>query len=395
MTSISVVKPIAVIVGAGKIGRGFLGQLLHRGGYALHFVDGAAAVVDRLNAERRYRVDIAGRGEHEYIPVAAAYRLDQPQAVGPAIAAAEVIVTAVGAANIAGAARFLAPLIAARAPGTPLNWLICENADQPAQLIRSTLLAGDDGRIARLLERDLGIVETQVLRTGMDADPAVAAREPLAVRMHDWWTLPCDGDAIRGPAPSIPGLQPKPDFAHELTRKVFTFNGLNGPISYLGHANGHVLMHEAATAPELQEVLAGVRDESGHGLVSAFGFDPIEHRAFQQLAWTKYRDPALSDAIERNARDAARKLGARERLVGPAALCLEHGREPRAYAIAIAAALAYDGSTDAGTLRVQATLRSAGPAAALAEFAGLAVDHPLSRLAVDAFTRRAFRLRCD
>ncbi|HYE07735.1 MAG TPA: hypothetical protein VEL07_19610 [Planctomycetota bacterium] len=385
-------RPIAVIVGAGKIGRGFLGQLLHRAGYALHFVDGAPIVVDRLNAERRYRVDIAGRDEHEYIPVAAAYRIDQPAAAAAAVAAAEVLVTAVGAANIAGAARFLAPLIAAREPGRPLNWLICENADQPARLIRATLLDGDDGRIARLMRADLGIVETQVLRTGMDADPALAAREPLAVRMHDWWTLPCDGDAIRGPAPRIPGLQPKRDFAHELQRKIFTFNGLNGPIAYLGHANGYALMDQAATAAELQPILAGVLDESGHGLVRAFAFDPAEHRAFQQLAWRKYRDPALADAIERNARDSARKLGARERLIGPAALCQAHGREPRAYAIAIAAALAYDGSGDAGTLRVRATVRAAGPAAALAEFAGLAPHHPLSLLAVDAFDRRAYRL---
>ena len=189
--------------------------------------------------------------------------------------------------------------------------------------------------------------------------------------------LPCDADAFRGPLPAIPGLSPRRHFEHELKRKLYTFNGLNGPIAYLGWARGHHLMDRAANDPAMQDLLLQVRGESAHGLIAEFGFDPVEHAAFQSIAWEKYRNPALADAIERNARDSARKLGAGERLVGPALLALKHGREPFGYAAAIAAALAYDGSDDAGTQAVRAEVDAQGPAAALYRHAGLAPGHPL------------------
>jgi len=128
--------PEALICGAGKIGRGFLGQLLHRSGWILRFLDGSPQVVALLNREKRYRVDIAGRDDlREYIPVAGAFGLDDAAAVRPFFASADLIVSAVGAANIPGLARFIAPLLAARG-GKPLDWLICENADAPAKTIR-------------------------------------------------------------------------------------------------------------------------------------------------------------------------------------------------------------------------------------------------------------------
>ncbi len=52
--------PKVIIIGAGKIGRGFIGQLFYRNGYQLFFVDAVKVVVELLNKEKKYRVDIAG-----------------------------------------------------------------------------------------------------------------------------------------------------------------------------------------------------------------------------------------------------------------------------------------------------------------------------------------------
>lgn len=371
--------PHALILGAGRIGRGLLGQLLHRGGYTLTFVDAAAGLVAALQANRGYLVEIAGQpAAGERIPVHEALTLADP-ALAAAVARTDLLACAVGAANLAAVARALAPHLPARLATGPLDWLICENADQPAATLRQALgpLDGLGGR--------LGLVETQVLRSGMDPGAAALAADPLAVKVSDWWTLPCDADAFRATLPAIPGLSPRHGFAPELQRKLYTFNGLNAPIAYLGWAHGHRLMDRAANDPALAEPLRLVREESAHGLIAAYGFDAAEQAAFQQIAWDKYRDPALADAIERNARDSARKLGRRERLVGPALLALEHGRLPLGYAAAIAAALAYDGSDDAGTRLVRAAVASGGPAAALARCAGLPAEHPLVALVLAAW----------
>lgn len=387
--------PEILVLGAGRIGRGFIAQLFHRAGWRLSFADANPALVVRLRAERRYRVQIAGRPEgDEWLPVHDAVDLADAAGLAAAVARADLLACAVGAGNLAALCAAVAPALAARDRQHPLDWLICENADRPAAGIRAALGAAADPATAAWIAQRLGLVETQVLRSGMDADPALRAREPLALRMHDWWTLPCDADAFRGPVPAVPGLQPRPRFANELQRKIYTFNGLNGPICYLGAAHGHRLLHEAAHDPALAAVLADVRAESAHGLVAEFGFDPAEQAAFAGLAWAKYSDPALADPIDRNARDSARKLGARERLVGPALLCLRHGREPRGYAAAVAAALAYRGQPDdAGTARVQADLAALGPAGTLARHAGIAADHPFTTLVAAAWTAAGHAVR--
>ena len=375
--------PHALILGAGRIGRGFLGQLLHRGGYALTFVDASPELVDKLLISRAYRVDIAGKpAATERIPVREALALNSP-ALGAAVAQTDLIACAVGAGNLAIVAKAMAPYLAARLSRGPLDWLICENADEPAATIRQEL-----GRLGELGSR-LGLVETQVLRSGMAPDPAAAELDPLAVKVSDWWTLPCDADAFRAPIPLIPGLAPKHNFGNELQRKIFTFNGLNGPISYLGWANGHRLLDRSANDPALQPLLKLVREESAFGLIAEYKFDPAEHAAFQQVAWDKYRNADLADAIERNARGSGRKLGATERLVGPALLALKHGRQPLGYAASIAAALAYDGSDDADTKSVLEDVASGGPAKALGRCAGLDPAHPLVMLVNEAWKKRS------
>ena len=52
----------AVHFGAGNIGRGFVGLLLHEGGYELVFSDVAAPLVDAINARPSYTVHEVGEG---------------------------------------------------------------------------------------------------------------------------------------------------------------------------------------------------------------------------------------------------------------------------------------------------------------------------------------------
>ena len=57
----------AVHFGAGNIGRGFVGLLLHEGGYELVFSDVAAPLVDAINAETEYTVHEVGEGGRDLV----------------------------------------------------------------------------------------------------------------------------------------------------------------------------------------------------------------------------------------------------------------------------------------------------------------------------------------
>lgn len=382
-----------LIVGAGKIGRGFIGQLFFRSNYKLWFVDATPALVDLLNKDKKYRVDIAREDvdETEYIKLEGAFTLSQKEEIENILNRISIMVSCVGAGNIDSTAAFFGELFEYRNSDEPLNWLICENASSPANRIRKVLEQNCPPSLKGFISNKLGLIETQVLRTGMEAIPAVLKKEPSAVRMQDWWTLPFDKDAFIGSLPEVTGLVPKTNFKNELTRKLYTFNGTNGPISYIGWANGYKILHESALA--FRDFFDKIQLESAYGLVHEFNLDEKEQVEFMGLAMKKYTDPALNDSIERNARDLKRKVSKKERLIGPALLCLKHGKLPVAYAKAIAAAYHYDGSDDEGTKEVLQTIKENGIEEAVKKYSELEPDNELFRLVIEAYNDKSFILK--
>jgi mannitol-1-phosphate 5-dehydrogenase len=379
-----------LIIGAGKIGRGFLAHLFFRSGYKIWLVDASKETVALLNKEKKYRVDIAGQSNDvtEYIPIEEAFTLEDKDKVTAAIKHINIMASSVGAGNIQKLAAYLKDCLLHANKKEVLNWIICENANDPAKKIREILLQDADPAFEEYVKTKLGLVETQVLRTGMPAKEEIIRKEPLALRMQDWWTLPLDKDAFIGPIPEVKGFVPKSNFSNELTRKLYTFNGTNGPIAYIGWANGYRILHEAALA--YPDFFRAIQEESAFGMIHEFGLDEKEQREFMALAMKKYTDPALNDQIERNAADSKRKLSREERLVGPALLCLKHGRIPHAYATAIAAAYAYDGSIDAGTRQVQDTVRKEGIEKAVKSFSSLDESSPLYNLIIESYKWNRF-----
>ncbi len=384
-----------LIIGAGKIGRGFIGQLFYRSGYRLWFVDSVASLIEGLNKEKKYRVDMAGEGadETEYIQLEKVFSLHDKKNILSVLDRIEIMAISVGAGNLKQTTEFLKALLKKRNKSKRLNILVCENAINPALFIRNILLEGADNEMEAFVKHKLGIIETQVLRTGMMARPEVQAKEPFAVRMQNWWTLPLDKDAFVGDIPDITGFKPRGQFKNELIRKIFTFNGTNGPVAYMGWVNGFGVLHESALA--MEPFFREIQEESAWGLLNEYKFNEMEHRDYMALAMKKYTDPALSDPIERNAKDLRRKLGINERMLGPALLCLKHGRRPLSYAIAIAAAYNYDGSDDEGTLAVRKTVKDRGIREAIKIYSGIDEKNELYEMIIDAFENRKFIINAN
>lgn len=379
-----------LIIGAGKIGRGFIAHLFYRSGYKIWLLDAATEIVALLNKEKKYRVDLAGETSDvaEYITIEKAFTLDDKEETLMILGEIDIIASSVGATNIVKLAAHVKDILSHSQRTKPLNWIICENANNPAKKIKEVLLQNADPGFEKFVQSKLGLIETQVLRTGMFAKKEVLQKEPLALRMQDWWTLPVDKDAFVGSIPEVVGFRPKTNFSNELTRKLYTFNGTNGPIAYIGWANGYTILHEAALA--YPGYFSEIQEESAFGLIHEFDLDEQEQREFMALAMKKYTDPALNDQIERNANDTRRKLSKEERLLGPALLCLKHGKKPQAYAQAIAAAYFYNGSDDEGTLEVQESVKTIGIEKTVIKYSAIDESSELFHLVVEAYRKKSF-----
>ena len=135
---------LAVHFGAGNIGRGFIGQLLHESGYDIVFVDVRDDVVEALKTEGRYRVILADANER-HIPidrVTALHSARDAEEVTERLAEADLVTTAVGPSIL----PVIAPAIArgllerVRVGGAPVNVIACENMVGASQALRGYVM---------------------------------------------------------------------------------------------------------------------------------------------------------------------------------------------------------------------------------------------------------------
>jgi mannitol-1-phosphate 5-dehydrogenase len=379
-------SPSAVVFGAGKIARGFLGHILFRSGYRLVFVEVNPQLRDTLNRRGHYTVHILGAPELDSVvtPVVALDPAD-PR-VTPALVAADLAFISVGGANLSAVAPVLAAGVVARlrAGATPFNVIVCENWRGAAALVRRAVaeLVPDD--LQASLATQIGIAESTVLRSAIAATAEQLARDPGAVQSQNWWTLPLDGDALVGALPPVEALDPVPGFANALERKLYTYNTANATISFLGWLRGHTLLAEAAHDPVILALVNQVYQEMGLAMVRKFGFDPEDQRQYAAGSLAKFRDRAIVDPITRQVADPLRKLGHDDRLVGAGLAALSQGVQPEGVAIAIAAALRYRNPDDPSAVRLGELIAQHGELAGLAEIAQLPADHPLIHLVAAA-----------
>ena len=58
-----------VVIGAGKIGRSFIGQVFNRSGYEVLFVDINRSLIDQMNRVKAYRVIIKDGDKEETVRI--------------------------------------------------------------------------------------------------------------------------------------------------------------------------------------------------------------------------------------------------------------------------------------------------------------------------------------
>ena len=332
-----------VILGAGKIARGFIGHLLYLSEIPFTFVEKFDGLVDLINERGQYTVNILGNSEKNCVVKGAkAIRFSDVEAVTDAIADADAVFTSVGGKNLGDLVPLLAGGIEKKAlKGGNLNVVTCENWKLPATILRNGVeeIISEDAKA--YLAEHVGMTEAVIMRSGIESSAELLAQDPLIVNVQDFWELPVDASRIVGELPPIMGLKLIPEFTGFLERKFYTYNAANGTTSFLGALLGHVHIADAAHDERILPILEGVYQETAQALSKKHNFPLDEQLAFTLTSKRKLQDYTIVDFIERNARDPIRKLGKDDRLVGSARLVQEYGIRPDNLCIAIAAAIHY------------------------------------------------------
>lgn len=375
----------AVHFGAGNIGRGFVGLLLHEGGYDLVFSDVSAALVESINAASSYTVHEVGEGgvDTEVTGFRAIDSSVDAEALVDEIATADVVTTAVGPTILKFVAPHIVAGLALRDPSLPpLQIMACENAIGATDQLREHVveLAGEswDALASRSVFANTAVDRIVPAQSGGGVDVTV---EPF----YEW--------AIERPPfgdnpPHIPGAHFVDDLEPYIERKLFTVNTGHATTAYFGAQAGIERISDALATPEIAAKVEAALEETSALLVEKHELDAGVQGEYRATILRRFRNDALPDTVWRVGRQPLRKLSRHERFVGPAAEAVERGLPVDALVAAMAAALEFSDAEDAQAVELQRLLRETDAEGFTSEVTGLDADHPLHARVVEIVAAR-------
>ncbi|WP_382303772.1 mannitol-1-phosphate 5-dehydrogenase [Herbiconiux sp. UC225_62] len=364
----------AVHFGAGNIGRGFVGLILHDAGYEVVFADVNADLIDALAASESYQVRAVG--ENSSTRTVTGYRAlnsgTDEDAVVAEIATADIVTTAVGP-NIL---KFVAPVIARglseRSPErAPLQVMACENAINATDALKAEIVSRlGDGSPA--LDRAV-FANTAVDRIVPNQDPGAG----LDVTVEDFFEWAIEAGPFGDALPAIPDAHFVPDLAPYIERKLFTVNTGHATVAYHGWIEGASTLADALSVPAVFTEVKAVLAETKALLVAKHEFDPAVQEAYLEKNLARFANPYLTDTPERVGRQPLRKISRHERFIGPAAELAERGLPTDALLRAVGAALRFDAPSDPQSAELAELLDTLTPERFAEQVSGIEPGHPL------------------
>ncbi|HHU77661.1 MAG TPA: mannitol-1-phosphate 5-dehydrogenase [Clostridiales bacterium] len=365
----------ALIFGAGNIGRGFIGQLLHQSGYEVVFLDINEAVIKRLNRDRCYPIHLVSneRTRHVIISNVRAVDSSNVQEVAKEFVHADIVSTSVGV----NALEKIAPAIALGLKNRwcngnmkPLNILICENMIQADKYLRSRVAALLQEEDQQLLSEKTGFVEASIGRMVPSAANADSGN-PLEITVEEYEELPVDRDGFKGEIPDIKNMIAFSPFDFYIKRKIYVHNMGHTLTAFMGYIRGFRYIYNAIEDEYIRKIVISAYKDITDAMSKEYDVPLRELELYTEDLIRRFGNRALKDTTERVAKDPIRKLSKQDRFVGAVRLCEKHDIHPAGILAGIAAGFLYYNDNDEASVYIHNYIKEHGIDSAVAHFTGI------------------------
>ena len=375
----------AIMIGAGNIGRGFIGALLEKSGYHVVFADVAEALISAINERKSYTVHIQDKVQDQWTVT----NISGISSAGPELAAAiagdcELITTAVGLRILPIVAKPIAAGIQARkeAGSTQLlNVVACENAVRGTSQLRDAVYSHLSPEETAYADQYVGFADCAVDRIV----PKASFENPLDVAVEQYTEWDVEKGGWKGELPEIQGCSFVDDLSAYIERKLFTLNSGHAICAYLGTLKGCRTIVESIADPAIGHLVYRAMCESGEGLIKKFGFDPDAHHAYIDRIFARFQNPFLEDETARVAREPIRKLAPTDRLMKPLMTAYGYGLPVDHLIFGAAAALHFNCPEDEQSVEMMKKIEAEGVEKALEAYTGLKASDPLFGRVLDVY----------
>jgi mannitol-1-phosphate 5-dehydrogenase len=320
----------AVHFGAGNIGRGFVACFLHASGYDVVFADVVEPLVNSINSTPSYKVievGVEGTEEKTITGYKCLNSRSQEEELIGEIATADVVTCSVGPTIL----KFIAPPIAKgiakrSADLPPLAVIACENMIGATDSLAGFIRDPKNTPAESLADSDK---KARYANSAIDRIvPAQDANAGLDVKLEKFYEWVVDQTPFKGHGnPTIDGIHWVDNLDPFIERKLYTVNTGHATAAYHGYNRGKKTVDEALTDDFIVGEVRKALEATSTLIIKKHGISPEEQAAYREKIITRISNPHLADAVERVGRAPLRKLGKKERFIGPASQLAEMGED--------------------------------------------------------------------
>lgn len=365
----------AVLIGAGSIGRGFIGEVLHKSGYDLTFLDVSEKLVEDMNKQKKYSVIILGADESEYVVDGIRAFTPEQEGALDALKEADIITTAIGPSVLKNTSKIIAQGIKERFNANikdPLTIIACENMEYGSSKLGEYVneWLSEEERV--YCAEYVAFPDCEVSRMVI---PQIKG-EPLSVKVEGFMEWVVDENALKADISDIKAIKFTDNPTAYIKRKMYTLTG-HAIMGYKGYLKGYEYGYQAMYDDEIFELVYNALTESGKAWSMEYGKSMHEFNKYITIMLRRFSDNRLKDPIIRICREPIRKLSKDERLVGPANTALKHGILPYYIVEGIKCALEFDCAQDPQAVELQKMIKDEGADIALKKVMKLEDNHLL------------------
>lgn len=358
---------IAVHFGAGAIGRGLVGEALHKSGYQIVFVDTNEELIKQINQNNYYTlIQMQDQKRIKIDHVEVLHAVADRKQVADYIEKASVITTSVMVGNLDKIAGVIGEGLERRwNKKLPLiNIMAFENAfrasDKLAEHIRNSNASlaehlDETARFANTVtDRVVSPVNedgNSVVVIGKEYEMTVARKE-----LVDYDELP------------IQGVHYTDEINACMERKLYIGNGGHCCMGYLGSLKGYTFIDECIADQKLYSLVRKEMLEVASVISQKYGTDKKELENYVDYMLNRYKQSSNRDYIARVCRNPIRKLEENDRLMSPAVNAEKMGIDDSILALTIAAVFCYKDEQDEESKTIQEYLLKFGIEKAIEKF---------------------------
>ena len=392
----SSVKKEVALIGAGKIGKGYIADLFNDAGYKVIFLCHSLRQAKAMREQGYYTMFKFIEGQDTPIE----YRIEGYEAYSTA-AEYEESVAVLARVNYAtvhlypnafkDVGNMIGDAIKKRvADGVEetLDVMLCLNFNDADEIIMGHIKEVlETPQQFAYLEKYFGMGMALTFRWGANPRPYMLEQDPLCSCVAESPDLPVDKDAFKGPIPEGVALRPLSKMRDRMAYKLWGGNCGGAIVANLAMQRGYTYTYEGSQELDIYRASElGLRE-------SHFGFDQVydltqeekdeNHRGRntgKDNPKRRQEQAKRVDEVTRVGADPARKLARKDRLVGPAIACIKNGKVPFFLAKAAAAGFYFVNPEDASACEIQAYLKENGIEKAIVKYCQLDMEDPHEQL---------------